>query len=315
MAPTRFLVRNRAPGDQDGRLPLMILGGFLGAGKTTWLRHHLYHGMAAHVLVNEASGLSVDDALLTQAKGLTLLAGGCACCDGRAALIHALRDLADRRSRGEALADLILETSGLADPAAIMQAVLADPVLVHHIRPTGTTVLVDAQNGFAVPIPALALSQMRAAQSLILTKVEGLRPARLAELAETLRAMNPLADVSAASHGVATDLPDLTARPLTLTAETHPMRTCTLILPDNADWPALSLWLSGILHRHGDHILRVKGVVRSPAGRLLIQSVRRTVQPPEMLPEGLGADNQLAVIGQGFDPDALSRSLARFLGP
>ena len=136
------------------KLPLMILGGFLGAGKTTWLRHHLHHGLIAHVLVNEASGLSVDDALLSKAKGLTVLAGGCACCDGQAALIAALRAIADRHSRGEPLADLVLETSGLADPAAILQAVTQDPVLTHHINVSTVTVLVDAQNGFANTIPA-----------------------------------------------------------------------------------------------------------------------------------------------------------------
>ena len=137
----------------DNRLPLTVLGGFLGAGKTTWLRHQLHHGLRAHVLVKEASGLAVDDALLSHAAGLTVLAGGCACCQGRPALIAALRDIADRHSRGEPVADLVLETSGLADPAAIVQAVIEDPVLTHHIRLTGTTVLVDAENGFAQSSP------------------------------------------------------------------------------------------------------------------------------------------------------------------
>jgi G3E family GTPase len=86
----------------------------------------------------------------------------------------------------------------------------------------------------------------------------------------------------------------------------------TITLTD-PDWPAISLWLSGLLHTHGDHILRIKGVIRSPAGRLLIQTVRRSVQPPEILPEGAGVDDSLAFIGHSFDPQALDASLQRFL--
>jgi G3E family GTPase len=78
----------------DNRLPLIILGGWLGAGKTTWLRHQLHAGLQAHVIVNEAAGVAVDDALLSQAKGVTVLAGGCACCNGRDDLVAALRSLA-----------------------------------------------------------------------------------------------------------------------------------------------------------------------------------------------------------------------------
>ncbi|MDX5349669.1 MAG: GTP-binding protein, partial [Paracoccaceae bacterium] len=72
----------------DGRLPLTIVGGFLGAGKSTWLRHQLYTRRfgRVHVLVNEAAELPVDDLLLGRADRLEVLAGGCACCTGREAL-------------------------------------------------------------------------------------------------------------------------------------------------------------------------------------------------------------------------------------
>ena len=298
----------------DNRLPLTILGGFLGAGKTTWLRHQLHHGLAAHVLVNEAAGLAVDDALLSDAKGMTVLAGGCACCDGRGALVAALRGLADRRSRGEEVADLVLETSGLADPAAIMAALTQDPVLVHHIRLVGTIVLVDGVGDLAALTP-LALAQMRAADRLVVTKTDAVLPETVARIAATLRQINPLAEVSAAVAGQAVDLPAMVAEPFAVRigAET-PLRAMTFALPPNADWPALSLWLSALLHGHGEAILRVKGVVRTPAGRLLIQTVRRSVQPPEVLPEGVGTTDVLALIGLIGDPLLVTASLERFLG-
>jgi G3E family GTPase len=300
----------------DNRLPLTILGGFLGAGKTTWLRHQLRHGMRAHVLVNEAAGIAVDDALLSDAAGMTVLAGGCACCVGRAGLVAALRNLADRRSRGEAMADLVLETSGLADPAGILDTVAQDPVLVHHVRVAGTIVLVDAAQGMAeVKFSPLTLAQMRAADRLILTKTDVVPVPDVARLGATLRALAPLAKVGAAVAGRNVPLPTGTAVPFEWqTGPEADLRAITLPLPPQADWPALSLWLAGLLHLHGDALLRIKGVIRTPAGRLLIQTVRRSVQAPEILPEGLGADNVLAVMGMIGDVGALPRSLARFLG-
>ena len=74
----------------DGRLPLVIVSGFLGAGKSTWLRHQLHEGRfgRAHVIVNEAAETPVDDLLLSNAESLEVLAGGCACCEGWRALAH-----------------------------------------------------------------------------------------------------------------------------------------------------------------------------------------------------------------------------------
>lgn len=298
----------------DDRLPLMILGGWLGAGKTTWLRHQLHSGLQAHVIVNEAAGVAVDDALLSQARGVTVLAGGCACCDGRKDLVAALRSLADRRSAGEAISAVILETSGLADPATIITALAQDPILVRHFRLTGTTVLVDAVNGAAELVAGTsAIQQLRAATDLILTKTDAATPLAVARLAATLAGLNPLASLSSAVAGVAVPLPALNATPLPLARTTRAVTAVTLPIPTGADWASLSLWLSALLHAHGDRLIRLKGVVRTPGGRLLIQTVRRTVQPPEMLPAHLGTDDILAVIGESPDVAALKASLARFL--
>lgn len=298
----------------DNRLPLTILGGWLGAGKTTWLRHQLHAGLQAHVIVNEAAGVALDDALLSKANGVDVLAGGCACCDGRDDLVATLRALADRRSAGDAIPEIILETSGLADPAAIITALADDPILVRHFRLTGTTVLVDAVNGAAeFAAGSLAIRQIRAATALILTKTDAAPPVATARLTATLAVLNPLVTLSAAVAGVATPLPDLVADALPLGQATRAVTAITLPIPKGADWASLSLWLSALLHAHGDRLIRLKGVVQTPAGRLLIQTVRRTVQPPEMLPTDLGTDNMLAVIGESPDVNALQASLTRFL--
>ena len=84
---------------------LTLLGGFLGSGKTTWLRHQLHEGRFknAHVIVNEAAEMPVDDVLLGQSSRLSVLAGGCACCTGKAELMALLREICDERSKSSYL--------------------------------------------------------------------------------------------------------------------------------------------------------------------------------------------------------------------
>jgi G3E family GTPase len=132
---------------------LTILGGFLGSGKSTWLRHHLHHGLLrdALVVVNEAADAPVDDALLVGSTRLHILAGGCACCETRPALVALLRDICDDRVGGDASArridHIVLETSGLADPGRIADSIVTDPVLQHHILVGEIIVTVDALRG------------------------------------------------------------------------------------------------------------------------------------------------------------------------
>ena len=135
----------------EGRMRLTLLGGFLGSGKTTWLRHQLHEGRfsKAHVIVNEAAEMPVDDALLGQSSRLSVLPGGCVCCTGKADLISLLRELCDQRSKGEVFQEIVLETSGLADPGPIVDAIRNDPMLVHHIFVGDVIVAVDALHGLS----------------------------------------------------------------------------------------------------------------------------------------------------------------------
>lgn len=294
----------------DTRIALTILGGYLGSGKTTWLRHQLHTGARPHVIVNEAAEMPVDDLLLQGAGGLTVLAGGCACCTGQPALIRTLRQLCDQRSAGAQLSEITLETSGLADPGAIVSAIQSDPILTHHLRLTRIIVMVDSIHGLAqLASDPLGRAQISAADQLILTKTDG---TDTAQLQATLRHLNPAALLSATAFGSPIALPAIPAgtSPLTEFGTEAPQITATkLTLPD-IDWAALSLWLSALLHVHGDKLVRVKGTVQTPAGRLLIQAVRRTVQPPEILPDH--AENALVFIGHGISHTQLTASLARF---
>ena len=315
----------------EGRLRLTILGGYLGSGKTSWLRHQLHigaFGPSVHVIVNEAAQTSVDDALLSRADGLTLLAGGCCCCTGREGLIAALRHLCDARSRSPAdrarLQRIVLETSGLADPAAIIAAIQADPVLINHILIGETLVAVDALHALAqLASEPLGRAQVASADHLILTKTDAAPAATLASLRATLALINGHAVLSASVLGEPVALPPQPpgTRALPLPSlpdedDRGPIQPTQIRVPDDLDWSGFALWLSALLHARGNDLVRVKGVIRTPAGRLLLQTVRKVVQSPEILPEqpDTSADNSIVFIGRGYRPEDLGRSLHRFLG-
>lgn len=317
-----------------GRLRLAVLAGFLGAGKSTWLRHALHQGGfgGALVLVNEAASASVDDVLLGRATGLEVLDGGCACCAGRGALVASLRRICDRRLRGAPIARLVLETSGLADPAAITQAIAEDPVLQHHILVEETIVIVDALHGLAqLREEPLSRRQIAAADRIVVSKLDGAGRPAVARLVATLCATNPAARLAGSIMGSEVPLPESPgvapevwvdeARSSEAGApaspgEPRPPPIAEALDPGGPDsWPALSLWLSALIHARGDDIVRIKGVVRTPRGPLLLQSVRKVVQAPEILPEGPQTEQaRLVVIGRGFTRAQLLRSLQRFAG-
>lgn len=308
----------------DSRIRLTILGGFLGSGKTTWLRHQLRHGPLrdAWVVVNEAAEVAVDDAVLGSDARMAVLAGGCACCDAREGLIALLRGLCDRRvGAGEQIDHIVLETSGLADPAPIVEAIRGDPVLVHHILVTEIVVAVDALHGIAqLKREPLGRRQIEAAGRLVVTKIDAAEEGAVSRLLAVLHRLNPGASVSGAVLGSEAALPepdDATAEelPELSGADAAPIRALRLDLDSSIDWTAFSVWLSALLHARGEDVMRVKGVVRTPAGRLLLQSVRKAVQSPEILPETGGAeDNAVVFIGRGFSAENIQRSLRYFTG-
>jgi G3E family GTPase len=307
---------------------LTILGGFLGSGKSTWLRHHLHDGLLqnAMVVVNEAADTPVDDTLLVGSMQLRVLAGGCACCETRPALVALLREICDDRVGGDAsgprIDRIVLETSGLADPGRIADSIATDPVLQHHIVVGEIIVTVDALHGLGqIRDEDLGRRQIETADRLVVTKVDAAELERLRRLVATLRMLNPGATLSGSVMGSPADLPDPSGidpeKLPVVGAETGaPIEAATLDLGETLDWPALTVWLSALIHARGDDILRIKGVVRTPRGRLLLQSVRKIVQSPELLPDDPATtgtrDGSLVFIGRRFTADALARSLNAF---
>jgi G3E family GTPase len=305
------------------RFFLTIVGGFLGAGKTTWLRHHLQSGVFrdAIVIVNEAASASVDHLLLGSANRIHVLAGGCACCEGREELLGLLREVSGSACGVETSESrrIVLETSGLADPQSILAAIASDQTLSRRIEVSEVIVIVDAVNGAEfLRDEALACRQISCADCLVVAKADAVESQDVVRLLDAMQSLNPTAVRFGAVRGVEAPLPDVEVgvsgeqrEPLN-DADAGPL-FASEVRVGNATWPVFAVWLSALLHARGDELLRIKGVVLAPTGRLLIQAVRRQVQPPETLPGPIDeADGTLVVFGRGYSPEILQGSLDAF---
>jgi G3E family GTPase len=314
-------------GVRAGRIPVVVVGGFLGSGKTTLLRASLAGEPGTAVIVNEFGAISLDHRLLrTSEERVEVIGGGCACCAKREDLVRVLRDLLDDRDRGRAdLRRVVIETSGLADPAPIVFTITTDPMLRHHFEVERLTVTVDAVNGPGqLAAHAEAVKQALVADELVVTKADLVESEHVDELVARLAALNPAAAIRAASDGVL--LPGAlrgpgAARPRDGgpgelgAAHTDDVRTLRVDGAGPVDWTGFAIWLSMLLHARGEQVLRVKGLLELDDGELVsINGVQHVVHPPEHLPAERIPDEPpgIVFITRGLETDLLGDSLATF---
>ena len=304
------------------KIPVALVTGFLGSGKTTLVSRLLQHpdmGETA-VIVNELGEVGIDHHLLRRVDERTvLLPSGCLCCALRGDLADELRDLKARRDAGEipAFRRVVVETTGLANPAPIVSTLLSEPLVRHHYRLEAVVTTVDAQHGLRHDE---SVAQAAAADRLVVTKSDVADPA---PVIERLRRLNPGATLVEAVFGEVAPSALLDGAPrdprdleFDESAEhAHEVRALCVTFDEPLDWTAFGIWLTMLLQARGQDVLRVKGLLDVGAeGPLLLNGVQHVVHPPEHLPEWPDDDrrSRLVFIGRGFDRGMLERSLAAF---
>jgi G3E family GTPase len=307
----------------EGKLPVALVTGFLGSGKTTLISGLLGHpdmGETA-VIVNELGEVGIDHHLLRRVDERTvLLKSGCLCCTLRGDLAEELRDLLGRRDRREIppFRRVVVETTGLADPAPVVHTLLAEPVVKHHYALESVITTVDAQHGLP---REESVRQVAAADTLVITKTD-LAPA--AGVVTRLTRLNPAARIVEASFGAIApgdvfsppDHPRDPARHDGPAAHVHgDVGAVTVVLDDAVDWVAFGIWLTMLLQARGSGIYRVKGLLDvGAAGPVLLNGVQHVVHPPVHLDAWPDGDrrSRLVFIGVALDREALTRSLQAF---
>ena len=318
----------------SGRLPLFIVTGFLGSGKTTLLQRLLRTSPAGAtgIVVNEFGEVGLDHRLLVHAEEyLELVAGGCICCARRQDVGRAVHGLV-QRSRlegGSRLARAVIETTGLADPSPVVSALGRDPWMRANVQLGRVVCVLDAVNGLrTLEAHAEALRQLAVADTVVVTKTDMNRAAAWGDIVGAVRAVTPdarILDAQAPDFDLRRvfDAEEAPAPPRSrfyVEDATHAASWTSFVLPceDAVDWPAFTLWLSALLHAHGSHIIRVKGILRTTASAapLVIHGVQHVVHPPRHLApdDDDGRPGYLVFITSGIDRRTIETSLARFLG-
>jgi len=193
--------------DLSQRLPVSLLTGFLGSGKTTVLNHLVRQPALARavVIINEFGEIGLDHELVERSsEDLVLLQSGCLCCTIRSDLVDTLRSLLLRRVKGEIVEfdRVVIETTGLADPAPILHTLMTAPLLAARYRLDGVIATIDAATGQATLDHQIeSVKQAAVADRLLLTKTDLVEPIEVEALTGRLRALNPAAPIIVAQNG------------------------------------------------------------------------------------------------------------------
>ncbi len=329
-------------------IPVSVITGFLGAGKSTLLNRLLKDPMLkdAAIIINEFGDVGIDH-MLVEVSGdqMVELSNGCLCCTVRGELVDTLADFVDRMQTGKLapLSRIVIETTGLADPAPVLQSIIGNHVISQIFHVDGVVTVVDAVNGMrTLEHLEEAVKQVAVADRLVISKRTMVEPETLMRLEARLRAINPFApffdadgaeaaravlleagpfDVDNKSPDVARWLDDEKSHDHDhdhdhhhdVTRHNDRIRSFSIVYDEPLDPQAIAMFVDLLRSAHGEKLLRMKAVVKladNPSRPLILHAVQTVMHPPKRLDAWPGEDQRtrLVLITQDL-PEAFVRDL------
>ncbi|BAW51292.1 ATP-binding protein [Helicobacter pylori] len=307
------------------KIPITLITGFLGSGKTSFLSEYLnqidHQGVA--LIINEIGQAALDQRILSVqycGEKMLYLNAGCVCCNKRMDLVESLKaTLNNYEWRGEILKCIIIETTGLANPAPILWTILSDTFLGAHFEIQSVVACVDALNARTHLINNEAKEQIVFADSVLLTKTDLQNDSVvLIKLKECLQAINPSAEIFdkknihyesffSRKNRARNFMPRMPKD-----SHSQGFETLSINFEGAMEWSAFGIWLSLLLHKYGTQILRIKGIIDTGSGFLVsINGVMHIIYPPKHILKDQNGSN-LVFIMRHLEREKILNSLKGF---
>jgi G3E family GTPase len=317
------------------KIPVTVISGFLGAGKTTLVNHLLSQNQhyKIGVVVNEFGEVGIDGQLIvSEQEALIEINNGCVCCTVRADLVASVKEMLELA--GDRLDRLIIETSGLADPAPVLQTFLADPDLRTRVELESVVTVIDALHLSGQLNDEIVREQIAFADTLILNKTDLVSQDKLASIRNQVRLINRTATVVQTNHSqVSVDallgtkrfsLPNLLMiEPDILEDEGHDhehdasISSCSVVTSGALDPDRFNRWINQLVNDQGQCLMRMKGLLNffSEARRFHFHSVHMLLEamPGRRWEESEIRDNRFVFIGRDLDSEQLRQGFLECL--